>query len=71
MHKCLNCGTLSDTNLRGCCSIDCLKFLNNEVFANDAHVTIKNIMQYNEDEVPELDTMDKCREYAEYKAQFN
>jgi len=41
------------------------------VFANDAYVTIKNIMQYNEDEVPELDTMDKCRDYAEYKAQFN
>jgi len=41
------------------------------VFANDAHVTIKNIMQYNDDEVPELDTMDKCRDYAEYKAQFN
>jgi len=44
--------------------------MHEEIVPDGAHVILSKIREYNEDESPELDTIEKVLSYSEYKAQF-
>jgi hypothetical protein len=71
MDRCPTCGILHEyDSYDGYCSIECLKFMHEEIVPDGAHVILSKIREYNEDESPELDTIEKVLSYSEYKAQF-
>jgi hypothetical protein len=73
MKRCLNCGcvyTVSPVKNDSYCSISCFKFMHNDVLSTDSHLIVAKIIRYNEDDVPELDTMEKVLSYKELQAQY-
>jgi hypothetical protein len=44
--------------------------MHNDVLSTDSHLIVAKIIRYNEDDVPELDTMEKVLSYKELQAQY-
>lgn len=73
MKRCLNCGNVYDHKSvqDNFCSVACLEFIEQEVFeSDDCFAIISKIIDHNEDELPELDTVDKVVSYKDLKAQY-
>ena len=69
MERCKNCGSvyLHQSVGKDFCTINCFKFFHNNVEVDDTFHIVSKIRDYNE-EVPELDTMDKVFAYKEQQA---
>jgi len=70
MKRCENCGSVYLHKPVGdkYCTIGCLRFKHNDGVVDSIHHIISKLKDYNEDQVPELDTMDKIIAYKEHKA---